>query len=132
MPGKFYQTLSTDTLKDSTLMNGVLYFNSDTGTYVYPLDNTGAFVLPPDITTDSSTFFFIPDSTQLTADARDTFTLFYQRKLKFISVACGFQTEFELSKVMYSGHVIDSIFIPKPEVNSDANQQHLSIILKTP
>jgi hypothetical protein len=128
--GSLARKITADSLVDSSLINANIVFEGKDSTYLYNMKKSGKFLLTPSSTADSMSFYFESDSTTSAPQTIDTVQLFYSRKLKFISVACGFQTEFTIQSVKHSKQVLDSIQVMNTEVNSEANNVHLKFILK--
>lgn len=81
---------------------------------------------------DVCRWYLQPDSAR--PDRRDTITFRYERRLHFISNACGYTYYFNLSNVKPSGrvlgdtiHSIDSIVIADRDVNGDAGKEHVKV-----
>jgi hypothetical protein len=73
---------------------------------------------------DSSRWVVRPD----TASAlQDTFTVFYDRQLRFLSNACGYTYFFNLKQIAYTRHALDSAVIARGDVTADANVEHLKL-----
>lgn len=129
MRGGFYRADTSNTLRDSLQENAFILFGGDT-LYIQVLKKSANLAFPLSQKSDSVTFYFIADSSNIIPGKIDTISLFYQRELQFISAACGFQTFYKINQVNYSQQVIDSIAIATSEVNTDLNTEHLKIILK--
>jgi Family of unknown function (DUF6452) len=128
--GAFFQKDSADNLKDSLLQGANIFFQGKDSIYLYKVIKSNRFSLPPSITSDSTQFIFQSDSSTTNPSTIDTINLFYTRELKFISVACGFQTEFTLTKISHTKNVIDSTIIAVPKIDANVNTQHIQFVLK--
>jgi hypothetical protein len=71
---------------------------------------------------DSSRWVIRPDTASRLAD---TFTVFYDRQLRFLSNACGYTYFFSLKQILYTQHALDSAVIAHGDVTTDANVEHL-------
>lgn len=129
MRGGFYRADTSNALLDSLQENAFILFGRDT-LYIQVLKKSANFAFPLSQKSDSITFYFVADSSNIVPNKIDTISLFYQRELQFISAACGFQTFYKINQVQYSKQVIDSIAMAGSTVNTDLNAEHLKIILK--
>ncbi|MFI5196037.1 MAG: DUF6452 family protein [Chitinophagales bacterium] len=59
----------------------------------------------------------------------DTLTFFYQRKLQFISNACGFAYFYNLDSVHTTTKMIDSVHIINASVTNNVNTKHLQVYI---
>jgi hypothetical protein len=128
MRGGFYRADTSNTLRDSLQENAFILFGGTL--YIQVLKKSANLAFPLSQKSDSVTFYFVADSSNIIPGKIDTISLFYQRELQFISAACGFQTLYKINQVNYSQQVIDSIAIATSEVNTDLNTEHIKIILK--
>jgi len=128
----FYKTDSALTYTDSALGNANILFQAQDTLYQINLKNNSRFSMPLSVQYDSTVLLFQSDSTNITSTTVDTICLYYDRSLKFISLACGYQYNFQLNKVTFTENVIDSAFISAATVDAGANDQHLQFILKKP
>jgi Family of unknown function (DUF6452) len=127
--GGFYHKDTANKNQDTLLMNANLIFGNTTKYFInYKKQNK--FSLPLSPLQDTMQVIFQSDSTTSTESTIDTFHLIYQRKLNFISVACGYQTYYTLQSTLTTHHVIDSVLIGIPEITNDVNKEHLKIIVK--
>ncbi|MBC7552510.1 MAG: hypothetical protein H7257_00875 [Taibaiella sp.] len=69
------------------------------------------------VTTDSLNFPF------------DTLGFYYERKLKFLSNACGYTYFYALTSVTTTHNNIDSVIITNPSVTNDVNTKQLKIYI---
>lgn len=129
MRGGFYQKDTTTSFKDTILENAMIFFGNDT-LYYQNVRNSSKFSFPLSQTEDKSTFYFFADSTNLNSNSLDTITLFHQRNLHFISVACGYQTHFTIDSIHYSQFSIDTAFIENATVSNEANNEHIKVVVK--
>jgi hypothetical protein len=72
------------------------------------------------ITTDSSNYEF------------DTLSMYYKRKLEFLSNACGYTYFYNLTGITTSHNNIDSVIITDPGVTNNVNSKHLRIYFHRP
>ena len=131
----FYQKAADtgSTFRDTLLPNMLLNPLDNPAVYtVNGVKNVAAYTIRLSPLDDVCRWYLQPDSAR--PDRRDTITFAYQRKLHFISNACGYTYYFNLSDVRPSGrvlgdtiHSIDSIVIADREVNGDAGKEHLKI-----
>lgn len=128
----FYQLDSASNYKDSVLTNSNILFKAQDTVYIISMKNASAFSMPLSVQYDSTLLLFQSDSTNITSSTVDTICLYYNRSLKFISLACGYQYNFEMKTLSYTKHVLDSVFIANATVDATANKQHIKYILKKP
>jgi len=81
----------------------------------------------PNPNADSSVYLFRADTTA--AAPVDTLVFYYQRRLQFLSNACGYTTIFSLDSVRHSRAGIDSILILTRDITTDANAVHARLFL---
>jgi len=74
---------------------------------------------------DSSRWILRPDSALA---LEDTLTFYYQRQLRFLSNACGYTNFYNLDRVATTRHVIDSVFIMRADITTDANVLNLRLL----
>jgi hypothetical protein len=128
MRGGFYVKDTANNNQDTSLVNANLRFGSTFG-YFSNLKKSSKFAFPLSQTQDTVALIFQSDSSSTAANTIDTFQLIYSRELRFISVACGYQTQFTLQKALTTNHVIDSVLIAIPDITNDS-KEHLKIIVK--
>ena len=68
-------------------------------------------------------------STDTSGHSFDTLTFFYERKLQFISNACGFAYFYNLDSVHTTTKMIDSVHIINTSVTNNVNTKHLQIYI---
>jgi hypothetical protein len=73
---------------------------------------------------DSSVWIIRPDSAFL---LEDTFTIYYQRQLRFLSNSCGYTNYYNLDSIHFTRHALDSARINHADVTTDANVEHLKL-----
>ncbi len=85
-----------------------------------------ALVLSPHA--DQTAVWVAPDSA-LIADPfqRDTLWIHYDRRLHFISNACGYTYHYSLKDLQFTRHQWDSVVIGDPEVTDNVNTEHVKI-----
>ena len=117
---------STDTTVVDTLLPHPVWLRVDTGLGILFPKKTSSFSLLLSPRADSSTYAVQPDSAAL--GSLDTITFVYERKLQFLSNACGFSYFYTLQRVRSSNHNIDSVKIINREVNLNASSpEHVQI-----
>lgn len=125
----FYVKDTANTFKDSVLTNAGIIFLADS-LYRIVVNKSSKFAMNLSTVSDSTRFIFQSDTSTTNPSTLDTLVLHYNRQLKFISTACGFQYEFNLQKINYTKQLIDSVFILTNLVSNDLNQEHIKIVLK--
>ena len=124
------QHLTTDTstiFVDTALPSAVfvpLTTTSNKTATIYPQEANFTISLSPDsvicqwaFTTDTPNFYY------------DTLTFFYERKLQFISNACGYTYFYNIDSVHTTHHNVDSIHILNTSVTNNVNTKHLQICI---
>lgn len=79
---------------------------------------------------DSTRFAIFADSLDKKGNNRfasDTITFYYQRKLQFLSVACGYTYFYTLKRVSTTNNNIDSVIIIAAEVNNAPAVKHVKV-----
>lgn len=79
---------------------------------------------------DSTRYTLLPDTNKPFINgypATDTITFYYQRKLHFISQACGYTYYYNLYDIKSTTNSLDSIVINNGSVTNDVNVQHVKI-----
>lgn len=76
---------------------------------------------------DSTRIYIIPDSAKTGPFDIDTVTFYYQRRLAFISTACGYTYHYFLNSLRTTNNNIDSAIITAQDVNANVNIQHVKI-----
>jgi hypothetical protein len=127
--GSFYYRDTTGNFLDTSLVNANLYFGA-ANNYVQNLKQRKQFNLPLAQNTDSIMLFFQSDSNSIEPETIDSIKVIYTREPHFISTACGYETFFDISKVDYTTHVIDTLLVGVNAVNNDVNKENLKIVLK--
>lgn len=131
MRGGFYYSDTSGAFKDSLVKNVNMVFGSSLN-YYQNIKKYNKFNFPLSQGQDSVFTIFQSDSSVVDENTVDSIYWYYTRNLAFISTACGYQTNFTLVSVKYTHHVLDSIVIQNSAVSSDANVEHVKLILKTP
>jgi hypothetical protein len=129
-----FQTIERDTglvIADSSLPNAWIAA-IDTGTRVMINASAGQkdFNLYLSPHSDSTRFAIFADSTAKIGGSRfasDTITFYYQRKLEFLSVACGYTYFYSLRSARTTNNNIDSVIIIGAEVNNAPNTKHVKV-----
>ena len=76
---------------------------------------------------DSSRWVLRPDSA---VAFEDTLTFYYQRQLRFLSNSCGYTNFYNLERVTTTRNAIDSVFILRADITTDANVENLRILFR--
>ncbi len=97
----------------------------DTNEVYYNGQKGNKFAINLSIIADSCRWFIWPDSAATTPI--DTVTFYYERKVEFLSTACGYIFTFNLTNVNTTNYNIDSIRVENGNVNTDASTEHLKI-----
>ena len=128
MRGGFYTKDTANNNQDTLLTNANLRFGVGYSFY-QQLKNSSKFSFPLSQDNDTIEAIFQSDSSSVAANSIDTMQLIYRRELHFISVACGYQTQFTLQTAFSTNHIIDSVLIAIPDISNDI-KEHLKIIVK--
>jgi hypothetical protein len=88
------------------------------------LKRVSGFTLSLSNLVDSSVWVIRPDSATA---VEDTFTIYYQRQLRFLSNSCGYTNFYNLDSLHYTRHALDSARINRADVTSDANVIHVKL-----
>jgi len=87
--------------------------------------NSSQFALSLSPLADSCRLVIQPDTASM---ALDTLTFYYSRSLQFLSNACGYTYFFNLERIIHTQHLIESVVIKNPDVNSNVNTpEHVQI-----
>lgn len=105
MRGGFYYNDTSKKHVDTLLANANIYFG-DSSQYFVNLKKYSKFSFPLSQIKDTVTSYFQSDSNSVTPGTIDTIQLIYARQLKFISVACGYRTNYTLLKTITTQNVI--------------------------
>ncbi len=127
--GGFYQRDTANTLKDTLLKNANIIFGNNL-TYFQNIKKFNKFKFPLSQQVDSALVIFQSDSLQVAPNTIDSLLFMYQRDLNFISSSCGYETIFNLYQVKYTTNVIDTVMIQQQEVTSNANFEHVKIVIQ--
>lgn len=126
-----YKAIENDTgvaIKDSVLPSPIMAVLDSPKAFVYiPNPATSKFKLSLSPMMDSTKFFILPDTLNRTAFGYDTLTIYYFRRLHFLSTACGYTHFFSIYNVKSTNHVIDSIKLVQTEVTTAADVEHVKI-----
>jgi len=128
------------------LMRAHAYRHADTGSALLDTLLPAPLLIPLSGTTLQYYYLGTPRSSQLSftlsgvADSsrwviradtasvlQDTFTVYYDPQLRFLSNACGYTYFFHLTQILYTRHALDSAVIANADVTSDANVEHLKL-----
>jgi hypothetical protein len=128
MQTRFQRADTNKTFRDTLLANANLYFGVDQKYFVNS-KKRAVNSFPLSQADDSVRIIFQSDSNSIVAETIDTLDLYYTRNLNFISSACGYQTYYTLQKVIYTEHIIDSIYFKNKEITSKATD-NLNIVIR--
>ncbi len=118
---------SATSMKDTALPKALFGALTANGAqYVYYKNISSNFTLSLSPDADSCSWVVSPDSL---AHPLDTLNFYYQRKLQFLSNACGYTYFYSLSAVHTTHNNIDSVLITNPSVTNDANTKQLKIFI---
>jgi hypothetical protein len=110
---------------DSSLPSAVFYpvtvLPNDTNLY----SSSSAFILSLSPDTGFCQWLFSPTRN----GALDTISFYYQRRLEFLSNACGFIYFYNLDSVRTTHKAIDSADILNATVNNNVNTKHVQIFI---
>lgn len=126
---KCYQHIdSNNTYIDSLLPNvNIGSVDIDSARFwVSGLKKTGSFPVILSPLHDTTRWVLQPDSA---VTAWDTLTFIYERRLKFLSNACGYTYTYLLQQVTATKYNIDSVAIGNADVTTKAGVEHVKIFL---
>lgn len=83
------------------------------------------FTLPLSAIADSTRFFIIPDTNNLSD--KDTMVFYYQREPVFLSTACGYTMKYVLQSISATRNVIDSARIEISEIANTSDVIHVKV-----
>jgi len=126
----FNKAVETDTgiaVSDSALPNAMIGVLDSPFALAYAAKNLKelSFTLSP--LADSTSIFIRPDSARTTRFDLDTVTFFYQRRLAFISTACGYTYHYFLTGLRNTAYNIDSVAVLSNDVTNNVNVQHVKV-----
>ena len=87
-------------------------------------DNASKFALVLSPIRDSARWVLQADSSY---SPKDTLTFVYERKLKFISTACGYSHDYVLKQLLTTRHNLDSVHISDNSVTTKAGIENVKI-----
>lgn len=127
-----YQGIEVDTgivVTDSSLPKALIIALDTPKVQIYAPDRASKFGLLLSPHADSTRFIIMADSAQISIPALyDTVTFYYQRRLEFLSVACGYTYFFTLGdRVRTTNNYIDSVQVVNSNVTNAANVEHVKI-----
>lgn len=129
MRGGFYYNDTSNKHVDTALVNANMFFG-DSLNYFYKVKKLSKFSFPLSQINDHVQLIFQSDSASVASNTIDTIELYYTRDLTFISVACGYRTNYNLDSAITTRNVIDSVLIGTPKITNEVNKEHLQIVLK--
>lgn len=91
---------------------------------IYPLGSSFTISLSPDSTICKWAF-----ATDTPATVFDTFTFYYQRRLQFLSNACGYTDFYTLDSVHTTHTFIDSLHLINTNVTNNVNITHVQVFI---
>jgi len=124
-----FKTDTSTVFVDTALPSGLFIPLTNIGidSIKYPLGSTFTLSLSPDTTICQWRF----TSDTLNAVAYyDTFTFYYQRKLQFLSNACGYTDFYSIDSVHTTHHIVDSLHIINTSVTNNVNTKHLQVYIR--
>jgi hypothetical protein len=137
------------TPKIASLIMETIHFKSDTSTVFVdtalpsavfiPLTNVAAYKITYPLAS-SFTLSLSPDSNacqwRFTTDTLnavayyDTLTFYYQRKLQFLSNACGYTDFYSIDSVHTTHNIVDSLHVINTSVTNNVNTKHLQVYIR--
>ncbi|WP_276134384.1 DUF6452 family protein [Polluticoccus soli] len=128
----FQKALESDTgviVSDSALPNAIVGVPDSPGRLIIGQTGKRLTLLPIVLSphADSTRIYIIPDSAKTGPFDVDTVTFYYQRRLAFISTACGYTYHYFLNGLRTTNNNIDSAIITTPDVNDNVNIRHVKI-----
>ena len=123
-----HKTTDTGTVFVDTALPATLFAAfTDSGTqYIIYRNQTANFTISLSSASDSCKWGITTDTLHRNFD---TLTFFYQRKLQFISNACGYSYFYNLDSVHTTKKIIDSVHITNANVTNNVNTKHLQIYI---
>lgn len=113
--------------QDSFLLHP-LYGYVDSGAVFLLEPRTSKFSLLLSPHEDQTAVWLLGDSSRIGDPFhRDTIEFHYQRRLHFISDACGYTYYYQLTGVDYTRHQLDSVRIMEDQVTDNVNLEHVKI-----
>lgn len=113
--------------RDSFLVHP-LFGYTDSGAVFVLEPRTSKFSLLLSPHADQTSLWLVADSSRIDDPLhRDTIRFHYQRRLHFISNACGYTYYYQLTGVDYSRHQLDSVAILDDQVTDNVNKEHVKI-----
>lgn len=106
-------------------------FHGPQGNIMSTWQNTTRFALPMPPGFDSLRFLIQADTLDIIPEHQEVVTVYFNRKLRFVSGSCGYFTEYTLNTVQYTGYILDTVYISTPQVTTDVNPTHLRFVLKS-
>lgn len=126
-----FYVMQNDTLqKDTLLVNSNVIIDGASSLFGFNLKKASKFQTSISPSANQVTMYFQSDSTSIEPETLDTIQAFYTSSLHFISTACGYEYYHTLNGVKSTHNIIDTVKISFPELNGDANKEHLVILLK--
>ena len=122
-------TTTIDTLLPAAGFGAV----TDSGTRYVIYSPSSNFTISLSSRVDSCRWLFSTDSAGFTTQQFDTLDFYYQRKLQFLSNACGYTYFYVLNSVKLLKNAglsaIDSVLITNASVTNDVNVKQLKIFI---
>ncbi len=120
-----YLTDTNKTTQDTSLPRAVFIpLTSGQLKSLYYTTSSANFTISLSPVADSCSWLITTDSL---LQAFDTLNFHYQRKLQFLSNACGYTCFYSLTSATTTNNNIDSILITNPSVTNDVNNRQLKI-----
>ena len=123
-----FLTDTNTTVLDTALPRAVFGSMTASGDkFVYYTTLSSGFTISLSPVADSCSWLMTTDSL---LQPFDTLNFHYQRKLQFLSNACGYTYFYSLSSVNTTHNNIDSVLITNPSVTNDVNTKQLEIFIR--
>lgn len=117
----------SDTTHVDTLLTNPRWIAIDSQVALVFDRRTAAFNLLLNPSADSARYALQPDSA---VAAYDTLVFYYERRLKFLSNACGYTYFYTLHDVKSTHHELDSVLIRNNDVDGNVNTpEHVQVYL---
>ena len=128
-----YPTDSATTTIDTALAGAVFAALTDNGVKAELFPVSANFTISLSPTANKCQWLMATDSVNY-PNACDTLSFYYQRKLQFLSNACGYADFYAIDSVRIGRNTnnIDSILVTNTTVNNNVNTKHLKIFIHHP
>jgi hypothetical protein len=122
-----YQHVDSNNTYVDTLLPNVNFVSLDIDSaryWYFGADEQSSFSIVLSPLSDTARWAIVPDSAVTPAD---TLTFVYDRKLIFLSNACGYSYTYTLRSVLATRKNIDSVFLNSAEVTTKAGTEHVKL-----